>query len=46
MAEKKTSTKGSQKKPKMGKAPSLAEKITDFSLGGMTNIKYVPKKKK
>lgn len=44
MAEKKKTTK-TTKKPKIGKAPSLTERITDFSLGGMTDIKYVPKKK-
>lgn len=41
MAEKKKSTK-----TKAGKAPSLAEKITDNSTGSSTNIRFIPKKKK
>lgn len=43
MAEKK---KTGTSKPKTAKPPTLAEKITDFSTGGMRNIKFIPKKKK
>lgn len=44
MAEKKKANSTPQKKVKIGRAPSLNERITDFSTGGYTNIKFVPKK--
>lgn len=40
MAEKKKPTK-----PKTGRSPSLAEKITDNSTGSSTNVRFIPKKK-
>ena len=44
MAEKRAASK--RPKGKLGKAPTLAEKITDNSTGAMTNIRFTPKKKK
>lgn len=42
MADKKKTTA----KPKnLEKPPTLTERITDFSTGGMRNIHFVPKKK-
>lgn len=43
MADKK---KTPTKKRTLEKPPTLEEKITDFSTGGMRNIRFVPKKKK
>ncbi len=43
MAEKK---KAPAKKRTIERPPTLAEKITDFSTGGMRDIRFVPKKKK
>ena len=44
MAEKKKSTT-TQKKPKIGRAPSLNERITDFSTGGFVGKPvWTPKK--
>lgn len=43
MEKKKAPT--TSKKRTVGKPPTLAERITDFSTDGMTNIRYIPKKK-
>lgn len=42
MATKKKNT--GVKKPKIDKAPSLSERITDFSTNGYKDIKFIPKK--
>ncbi len=42
MADKKATT--SKKKKSTAKPPTLAERITDTSTGGMKDIKFVPKK--
>lgn len=44
MAEKKSNN--TKKKTNVGRPPTLSEKITDFSLGASTNVKFVPKQKK
>jgi len=41
MAEKKKTTK-----PKTGRIPTLAERITDNSVGSSSNVQFIPKKKK
>lgn len=33
------------KKSSAPKTPSVAERITDFSTGGISNIRFIPKKK-
>ena len=46
MAEKKKAGKTKQQKEKVGRAPSLNERITDFSTGGFTGKPiWTPKKK-
>ena len=44
MAEKKTTTKKTSKPKNIGRAPSLNERITDFSVSS-GKVTWVPKKK-
>ena len=42
--KKKSYTK--HKKRKIERPPTLSERITDFSVGACSNVKYIPKKKR
>lgn len=44
--KKNTSKRKNGKKLKIERPPTLAEKITDFSTGGFTDIKFEPKRGK
>ena len=44
MADKKGNTTAKKKRTIVGKPPTLAERITDTSVGGMKDIRFIPKK--